>query len=260
MSNPEAPDLRTGGPADVVFRHRGTLAALLAAPILASTTSAPGPSPREAAAAFAILFVGLALRTWACRSIGRRAHVSRPGARQLLETGAYSHVRNPIYIANTTFAVSCAIAAGLGARSVAVAAYLAAVYQLAVSAEERALSAAFGTAYASYRASVPRWIPRASGRAPAVLAPWREVLAWEGPAAAGLIGAVLALLTLRNHPLDPILAVGPLGISTGNWTLTIAFVVAAIVGLSTEMKYRRHERRRVARLADPGRGSIVTPA
>jgi protein-S-isoprenylcysteine O-methyltransferase Ste14 len=260
MSNPAAP-VPSGGPADVVFRHRGTLAALLAAPILASTTDAPAPSLPEAAAAFAILAVGLALRTWACRSLGRRAHVSRPGARELHQTGAYAHVRNPIYIANTTFAVSCAIAAGLGARSVAVAAYLAAVYQLVVLAEERALSAMFGASYESYRASVPRWIPRLSGRAPEVLAPWREVLVWEGPAAAGLVGAVLLLLSLRNDLLDPVLNVRPLGISTGSWTLTLAFVVAAIVGLSTEKKYRRHERRRLARLSDPGQqGSIVTPA
>jgi protein-S-isoprenylcysteine O-methyltransferase Ste14 len=260
MSNhPEAP-VQTGGPADVVFRHRGTLAALIVAPIIASTTTAAQPSWGEAAAAFAVLALGLALRTWACRSLGRRAHVSRPGARELRDTGAYSHVRNPIYIANTTFAVSCAIAAGLGVRSIAVAVYLAAVYQLVVLAEERALSAAFGEAYASYIASVPRWIPRLSGRPPAALAPWREVLVWEGPAAAGLIAAILTLLALRNDLLDPILDLRPLGISTSSWTLSIAFAVAGIVGLSTEKKYRRHEQRRLAKLADPGEGSIVNPA
>jgi protein-S-isoprenylcysteine O-methyltransferase Ste14 len=85
--------------------------------------------------------------------------------RHLVITGLYRYVRNPMYVA-----VVAAIAGqGLIFRNLRLLAYGALVWLFfhlfVVVYEEPALRATFGTEYAGYSATVPRWIPR--------LNPWR---------------------------------------------------------------------------------------
>lgn len=85
--------------------------------------------------------------------------------RQLVITGLYRHVRNPMYVA----VLSIIVGQGLVWGSRMVLAYGGSVWLLfhlfVVVYEERTLQAAYGPAYSRYCAAVPRWIPR--------VVPWR---------------------------------------------------------------------------------------
>jgi len=82
----------------------------------------------------------------------------------LVATGAYRHVRNPMYVA------TAAVIAGEGlllARPLlfaAAAAYIATLAFCVRRWEEPALRARFGPEYDDYRAAVPGWLPRPERR------------------------------------------------------------------------------------------------
>jgi protein-S-isoprenylcysteine O-methyltransferase Ste14 len=80
--------------------------------------------------------------------------------RHLVVTGLYRHVRNPMYLA----VVSTIFGQGLLFGNVSVLEYGALVWLLfhifVLIYEEPALRASFGSEYESFRAAVPRWVPR----------------------------------------------------------------------------------------------------
>ena len=83
----------------------------------------------------------------------------------LVVTGLYRYVRNPIYIALVAVILGQAVLFGdqrLLAYGVLV--WLA-FHAFVVGYEEPVLAGSFGTEYEDFRANVPRWIPR--------LTPWR---------------------------------------------------------------------------------------
>lgn len=90
---------------------------------------------------------------------------------ELVCTGPYSVVRNPLYL----FSVAGVAGVGLSSGSLLVGLAAGAVYfiiaHLAVRGEERRLGVKFGREYAAYLDTVPRWVPD--------LRLWRE----EGPLA-----------------------------------------------------------------------------
>lgn len=100
---------------------------------------------------------------FALKGLGTPAPIA-PTA-QLVVTGLYRHVRNPMY----TAVVAIILAQALWFASVAVLIYAAVVW-VTVTAfvmlyEEPTLARTFGDEYATYRANVGRWVPR--------LIPWR---------------------------------------------------------------------------------------
>ena len=84
---------------------------------------------------------------------------------RLVVTGAYRHVRNPMYVAVVSAIVGQALLLG----QIVLLAYAALVAVLVVSFvrlyEEPVLLERFGEEYASYRRAVPGWVPR--------LRPWK---------------------------------------------------------------------------------------
>jgi protein-S-isoprenylcysteine O-methyltransferase Ste14 len=80
--------------------------------------------------------------------------------RNLVVTGLYRYVRNPMYVA----VVSSILGQGLIFGNVKLMEYGAAVWLLmhlfVALYEEPALERTFGAGYRSFRAAVPRWIPR----------------------------------------------------------------------------------------------------
>ena len=86
--------------------------------------------------------------------------------RRLVVTGLYRRVRNPMYVAVT----AAILGQGLLLGDLRVIAYGAVVWVLfhlfVVAYEEPTLRRSFGADYETFRANVPRWIPR--------LTPWRE--------------------------------------------------------------------------------------
>jgi protein-S-isoprenylcysteine O-methyltransferase Ste14 len=108
---------------------------------------------------------GFALFAWCViifASRGRGTLAPWDAPRRFVAVGPYRRVRNPMYLGVGSVVLGEAILFG----SLALAAYLA-VLALAWHAfillwEEPSLERTFGDEYRTYRASVPRWLPRLS--------------------------------------------------------------------------------------------------
>ena len=100
---------------------------------------------------------------FALEGLGTPAPIAPP--RKLVVTGLYRYVRNPIYIAVVAVILGQALLFG-DVRLLWYGALLWLFFHLVVVvSEEPALKQTFDTEYESFRANVPRWIPR--------LTPWR---------------------------------------------------------------------------------------
>ncbi len=101
-----------------------------------------------------MFFGGLSLRFWATRFIGGRK------SREVVCYGPYSLTRNPLYVG--TFLMILSLAFLLKSPTFAIATSIVIAYYCVavVPLEERRLSEEFGTEYAKYCQSVPRWVPR----------------------------------------------------------------------------------------------------
>jgi len=95
---------------------------------------------------------------FALQGLGTPAPVAPP--RQLVVTGVYRHVRNPIYVALTSIIVGQALLFGnvdlFWYAAIWVFVFIVAVFVH----EEPELRATFGAEYETYCANVPRWLPR----------------------------------------------------------------------------------------------------
>jgi protein-S-isoprenylcysteine O-methyltransferase Ste14 len=100
---------------------------------------------------------------FALRGLGTPAPVAPP--RHLVVSGLYRHVRNPMYVANVAAVLGQALLLG-DRRVLGYGVVLWLVFHLfVVGYEEPTLRRTFGEEYETFRANVPRWIPR--------LTPWR---------------------------------------------------------------------------------------
>jgi len=94
---------------------------------------------------------------------------------RLVVTGAYRHVRHPMYVATAVVIAAQGLLLARPVLLVAAAVYLAAMALLATRLEEPRLLARFGAGYETYRRAVPGWLPRPLSR--------RSPGASRGPAA-----------------------------------------------------------------------------
>ena len=85
--------------------------------------------------------------------------------RNLVVTGLYRYVRNPIYVAVVAIVLGQAVLFGDWGLIVYGALLWLAFHLFVVAYEEPALEQTFGGEYEAFRANVPRWIPR--------MTPWR---------------------------------------------------------------------------------------
>ena len=79
---------------------------------------------------------------------------------RLLVSGAFRHVRHPMYVATAAVVVGEALLFAQPVLLVAAAAYLAAMGTLVHAVEEPRLARRFGASFDAYRQAVPGWIPR----------------------------------------------------------------------------------------------------
>ena len=100
---------------------------------------------------------------FALDGIGTPSPMAPP--RELVVTGAYRYVRNPMYVATAAVIVGEGLLLRQPILLVAAVVYCAALAVLGIKFEEPLLRARFGPAYDAYRAAVPGWLPR--------LRPWR---------------------------------------------------------------------------------------
>lgn len=111
---------------------------------------------------FVIVLIGEFFRLWGVSYAGSETRTTGGvGGTYLVVSGAFAHVRNPLYFGNIL------IYAGIGVMSMALYPYLLIIaflfflwqYQTIIKEEESFLHKKFGRSYEEYAAAVPRWIP-----------------------------------------------------------------------------------------------------
>lgn len=95
---------------------------------------------------------------FALQGRGTPAPVAPPAT--LVVSGAYRHVRNPMYVAIIAIIAGQALLFGAAALFAYAFVFWLATHVFVAGFEEPRLTAQFGAAYRDYRAHVPRWIPR----------------------------------------------------------------------------------------------------
>lgn len=118
--------------------------------------------PLRGALASAFAVAGVALMS-ACalqfRRAGTTVNPMNPAkASVLVDTGFYRFSRNPIYLADGLILVGWGLWLANLASLAAIALFVAYLNRFQIEPEERALQAAFGADFSSYRARVRRWI------------------------------------------------------------------------------------------------------
>lgn len=145
----------------------GTLAGLI--PWLIAPWPAPIAHMWLAAFGVALLLPGAVLlldcfRRFAMQGMGTPAPIAPP--ERLIVTGAYRHVRNPMYVAVVSLILGqAALFASLPLLIYGVIMW-AGFHAFVLGYEEPTLRRLFPQDYAAFFAAVPRWIPR--------LTPWRS--------------------------------------------------------------------------------------
>ncbi|MGH9382006.1 MAG: methyltransferase family protein [Thermoanaerobaculia bacterium] len=98
--------------------------------------------------------------------VGRGTPAPFDAPREFVAVGPYRVVRNPMYVG----ALAVIVGVGLILRSPAALAvavlFVVLAHLFAVFYEEPTLERRFGESYRTYKESVNRWLPRASGRSP----------------------------------------------------------------------------------------------
>lgn len=115
----------------------------------------------EALAVAALLAAAVMLFAAAAGAMGANwSLIARTRAdHQLVTTGVFARVRNPIYLAMTLFLIALAIGLGHEANLLAAAPCFALGTWIRVREEEKLLRAQFGAAYEDYAARVKRFVP-----------------------------------------------------------------------------------------------------
>ena len=100
---------------------------------------------------------------FALQGLGTPAPIAPP--QNLVVTGLYRYVRNPMYVAVVSVILGQGILFGDGRLLVYGGLLWLAFHAFVLAYEEPVLAESFGAQYEDFRANVPRWIPR--------LTPWR---------------------------------------------------------------------------------------
>lgn len=128
-----------------------------------------------------LLLAGELLRFWGVAYAGPLTRVTGSvGAPELVVTGPFAYVRNPLYVGNIV------MYAGIGIMAnalfpwlvLAALAYFVFQYAMIVSLEEEFLARQFGASYEEYRKRVPRFLP--AFRSPPAVSGSRQHPDWKG--------------------------------------------------------------------------------
>ena len=116
----------------------------------------------------ALLACGLALFAW-CVSlfarVGQGTLAPWDPTQRLVAVGPYRHMRNPMITGVAAMLAGEALFFGSWAQTLWAAAFVAINHAWFVLVEEPGLERRFGESYRTYKANVPRWIPRLMPRA-----------------------------------------------------------------------------------------------
>ena len=112
------------------------------------------------------LILGECLRLWAVGYAGGTTRARTLGtASDLVTTGPYAHVRNPLYLGNLLLSLGVCVIANVYWMIVVLLVGYFAQYLPIIASEEAYLREFCGTTYQTYYVAVPRFIPRLRGYA-----------------------------------------------------------------------------------------------
>jgi len=118
--------------------------------------------PARGTLAIAIALTGLAIAVFAVFQFRRAGTTPNPmkphDSATVVVTGVYRYSRNPMYVGDLLILAGWAIWLANAAAFLGLPLFVAYLNRFQISAEERALQARFGAAYAAYRAAVRRWL------------------------------------------------------------------------------------------------------
>lgn len=142
----------------LIFTYRGTLTPLTFVPVMALP---PEPHGNLRFWIGSVLVgLGFLVRILGSRRIGGRAKIHSGGAKGLITSGIYGHVRNPLYVGNILVICGAAVLFHSVLILPLALAWVATVYMVATMYEERSLADLMGEPYLEYRRNVPAWIFR----------------------------------------------------------------------------------------------------
>ncbi len=107
-----------------------------------------------------IILIGFLIRLWSTKYIGRRNPSMKKKGKELINTGPYAIVRNPLYIGNIIIATGLSVLSKLIWFTPFVMLYFFVLYHVVVLYEEKKLSERWEDGYLTYFNEVPRWMPR----------------------------------------------------------------------------------------------------
>jgi protein-S-isoprenylcysteine O-methyltransferase Ste14 len=126
-------------------------------------------------------------------------------AEDLVTSGLYSHVRNPMYVGNFFLVLGLALASNSWVFALAGVPLALGMHTAIVAAEEHFLRTKFGAQFDAYCARVPRWVPRLSGLVHTVRGmqfEWRRVVAKEYAATFDWFSAVAVVVLFKLWRAD----------------------------------------------------------
>ncbi len=111
----------------------------------------------------ALFIVGLVVVVLARREFAQHGQSTEPGrsTSRMITTGVFTISRNPLYLGGVCMLCGIALVFNLPWALILLLPSLVACHYILVAPEERYLAARFGEEYASYAASVHRWLGRA---------------------------------------------------------------------------------------------------
>lgn len=103
-----------------------------------------------------IFILGLFLRIWAQQHLHYRLKMKK----DLVTTGSYSFLGNPIYLGNILICLGSVVTSELLWFAPIALFYCFSIYSFVVRYEERHLLEKYGESYQKYMSEVPKWFPR----------------------------------------------------------------------------------------------------
>lgn len=139
------------------YRYRSYMPVPVAVVVLALTR----PSAALFLTGLVVAALGESLRMWSLAHIGPKTRSSRKiRADQLVVTGPFAHLRNPLYVGNFTICSGVVLASGNLWLLPLLPALFFFWHRYIIPAEESFLESSFGDAFHAYCAEVPRYLPR----------------------------------------------------------------------------------------------------
>jgi protein-S-isoprenylcysteine O-methyltransferase len=121
----------------------------------------PGTRDEQMALGILMMWLGIAIRAWAIRNLGKffTTVVTIQQGHKVIRAGPYRYVRHPSYSGSFLAFIGAGIALGnaLGLVSMAILTYTA--YYVRMNIEEQALITAFGEEYVKYMKETKRMVP-----------------------------------------------------------------------------------------------------